>query len=192
MQEQHQIESFFDWLREVSKEDKEPLEKENVYGKVFALNEKPPTFGLKLTRIYAHGTLSVWDDALVFLAKPPKGPGRVLAKEFVSELASRATIGLSGLATTAIGAIFGRTNHQEALEMILNEYSTFIPLLSITQIEGGKGLKGFFFGQSLGIRYRDFSGTEVRAFFCSPKLTFHAWYLRRNIEKAIAAGKSTS
>ncbi len=177
-----EVQQFFEWLANLG--DKKPVVKEPAYGKVFECHEKPPKVGGKIYRIYGKGSLTVWEDALVFIANPPKGATATLASAMVSGIIDKATHGVAGIASSVGSALVGGTSVEAFVEQLVNPWSMFIPLTRISHIKGGEGLLAMFFGQSLDIFFEDHSGKAVHAYFWSPDSSFSSRALRKALARS--------
>ncbi len=157
-----------------------PIVKYKVYGKKFPKNEKAPKVGIKLYEIYGKGELCLWPDAILFVSEPPKG--------WKKTVIGRASDYVLGEITEDIGnAIleFSSNSQEKFFENISNNYTIFISINSIVNIEGGKGLTNLFFGNSLDIYYKDFEGNEVHSYFFGNKeMPFPTFAFRKSLENA--------
>ena len=177
-----ELENCLKWMSD--NKEKNPILKYKVYGKQFPKDEKAPKVGLKLYEIYGKGELSLWADALLFVSQPPKGWKRTAVSQATDYLLAETTEEIGNAILEFSSSLFGNSK-EEFLENISNEYSLFIPIKNINNIEGGKGLLSLFFGNSLDIYFRDFDDNEVHSYFFGNKdMRFPTFLFRKEIDKA--------
>ncbi len=177
-----ELENCLKWMS-VNKE-KNPILKYKVYGKKFPKDEKAPKVGLKLYEIYGKGELSLWADALLFVSKSPEGWKKTAFSSVTNYLLAETTEEIGNAILEFSSSLFVNSK-EEFFENLSNEYSLFIPIKNINNIEGGKGLLSMIFGNSLDIHFIDFDDNEVHSYFFGNKeMRFPSFSFRKEIEKA--------
>ena len=176
-----ELESCLKWMSD--DKEKNPILKYKVYGKKFPKNEKAPKMGLKLYEIYGKGDLFLFSDAILFVSQPPKGWKKTIVSRASNYLLDETIEGI-GNAILDFSSSFIGNSKDEFIENLSNEYSLFIPIKKIDNIDGGKGLLSVFFGNSLDIYFKDLDDNEVHSYFFGNKeLRFPSFTFRKEIDK---------
>jgi len=188
MEDEKELEAFEKWLAIATHTDKSPIAKETVFCKIMPLSQKPGKFSsLKFYPDYGNGRLTLWDDALVLIAKPPESILKEVAGDVLKKWAGKLTFGIttgaSSLGKWLTEDNFGCASPEELRERALNPYSAFIPLSNIKGMEGGENLLSLFFGRMLCVLYSTVEGKE----FCAHCFgnEFSGYAFRRHIQKAM-------
>lgn len=137
-----ELENCLMWI--LKNKENNPILKYKVYGKKFPVSEHAPRVGLKLYEIYGLGELSLWTDAILFVSQPPKGWKKAIVGRATDYLLAETTEEIGNAILEFSSSLFVNSN-EEFIENLSNEYSLFIPINSINNIEGGKGLLSLFF-----------------------------------------------
>jgi hypothetical protein len=176
-----ELESCLKWISD--NKENNPILKYKVYGKKFPKNEKAPKMGLKLYEIYGKGDLSLWSDAILFVSQPPKGWKKTIFSRVTNYLQDETPEGIGDAILEFSSSLIGNSK-DEFIENLSNEYSLFIPIKNIDNIDGGKGLFSLFFGNSLDIYFKDLDDNEVHSYFFGNKeMRFPSFSFRKEIDK---------